>query len=116
MGINAGRLRKKIEIWRYCPVEDSMGNTVNRLQKKRTVYGEMRPLRGQAYLEYYKEMHKLSYRCTIRYYKELLPTDVIVYEGRQFLIDSIINVNELNYIQEIMCTEKNENGKPVMDA
>ena len=97
MSLNAGRLKKHIEIWRY-------GSTVNA--------GEIRPARGSEYTEYYKEQHDLSVRITIRYYEDLRPTDVLMYHGRQFLIQSIVNPEEQNYILEVMCTEKTDKHKP----
>jgi len=110
--MNAGRLRKKIEIWRYTPVDDSLGGKVNKLQLFHAVYGEIIPMRGNSYLEYYKESHELIYKITMRFFEKLSPADILVYHGRQFAINSIINIGEMNYMQEIMCTEKLEKTRP----
>ena len=112
MGLNAGRLRHKVEIWRYQEVETEIGSVRNELCRIKTVYGELKPTRGNEYLEYYKDMHELVYKFTIRYWADLRPTDVLVFRGKQYLINSIINVNELDYIQEVMCTEKLDKQKP----
>ena len=112
MSVNAGRLNKHIEIWRYQNTVNEAGSDVERLVKFHTVYGEIRPVRGSEYTEYFKEQHKLSVKITIRYYADLRPDDVLVYHERQFEIQSIINPQELNYIQEIMCIEKEEKHKP----
>ncbi len=112
MSINAGRLKKHIEIWRYGSTVNAAGSDVNQLTKIKTVYGEIRPARGSEYTEYYKEQHDLSIRITIRYYADLKPTDVLMYHGRQFLIQSIVNPEEQNYILEVMCTEKTDKHKP----
>ena len=112
MAINAGRLRKHIEIWRYVNTVNEADSDVNRLEKIKTVFGEIRPVRGSEYTEYYKEQHELSVKITIRYWSGLNATDVLVYHGRQYLIQSIINPEEANYILEVMCTEKNEKRKP----
>ena len=76
------------------------------------VFGEIRPLRGSNYLEYYREVHDLAYKITIRYIPDLRPSDVLVWKGRQFIINSIINPEEQTYILEVMCTEKIEKKKP----
>ena len=111
MAINAGRLSKHIEIWRYVSSVNEAGSDVNRLEKIKTVYGEIRPVRGTEYSEYYKEMHQLSVKITIRYYSDLRPTDVLMYHGTQYEIQSIINPEEKNYILEVMCIEKHEKDK-----
>ena len=41
MSINAGRLKKHIEIWRYQSTVNAAGSDVNQLTKVHTVYGEI---------------------------------------------------------------------------
>ena len=112
MSINAGRLKRHIEIWRYVNARNEAGSDVNKLTKIKTVYGEIRPVRGSEYTEYYKTQHELSVKITIRYYADLKSTDVLVYHGRQFEIKSIINPEENNYILEVMCVEREDKDKP----
>lgn len=111
MGINAGRLRHKVTICRYIEADDGLGGTVNKLAPLKTVYAEMRPTRGREYLEYFKEQHELTYKCTMRYQKDLRETDVLMFKGRQFLIASNINVLEIGYYQEVICTERREKSR-----
>lgn len=96
---------------RYQDIENSLGNLVAQLLPYKKVYAEIRPLRGKEYQEYYKDTNSLEYKITIRFLPDLLSTDVLLYQGRQFLINSIINVEEQGYIQEIMCTEKFQDKK-----
>ena len=112
MSINAGRLKRHIEILRYQDTVNAAGSNVNRLVPIKTVPGEIRPVRGSEYTEYYKEQHELSYKITIRYWSGLQPTDVLRHHGRQFLIQSIINPEEADYILEVMCTEQDDKHKP----
>ncbi len=111
MSINAGRLKKHIEIWRYISTVNEVGSDVNRLEKIKTVYGEIRPVRGSEYTEYYKELHQLSVKITMRYRADLRPTDVLQYHGTQYEIQSIVNPEQSNYILEAMCIEKNEKNR-----
>ena len=108
MAINAGRLRKVISVYRYEESENSVGSTVTRLIPVKKLYGEIRPVRGSEYTEYYKEYHTLSVKITLRFWEGLKPSDILVYKDRQFIIQSIINPLEENYIVECMCTEKRE--------
>ncbi|MSS91368.1 phage head closure protein [Eisenbergiella tayi] len=110
-GINPGRLKKRITIMRYQDTENSLGNLVSQLLPYKTVYAEIRPVRGKEYQEYYKDTNSLEYKITIRFLPDLQPADVLVYHEKQFLINSIINVEEQGYIQEIMCTEKLQDKK-----
>lgn len=111
MSINAGRLKKHIEIWRYQSTVNAAGSDVNHLVKVHTVYGEIRPVRGSEYTEYYKEQHELIYKITIRFWPDLRPTDVLQYHGRQYEIRSIINPEQADYIFEIMCVEQDDKHK-----
>lgn len=108
MAINPGRLRKVIGVYRYIEKENSLGSTTKVLDKVRSLYGEIRPVRGSEYTEYYKEYHSLSVKITLRHWADLRPTDILVYGKRQFIIQSIINPLEVNYIVECMCVEKTE--------
>lgn len=112
MSINAGRLKKHIGILRYVDVRNAAGSDVNQLKKIKTVYGEIRPVRGTEYTEYYKEQHDLSIKITIRFWEGLRPTDVLEYHGRQYQIQSIINPEQADYILEVMCVEKDDKHKP----
>ncbi len=101
---------------RYMEQVNELGNTVARLSPYKTAYAEIRPVRGKEYQEYYKDTNSLEYKITVRYIKDLQAADVIEYQGRQFLINSIINVEEQGYIQEIMCTEKLNDRKAEVDG
>lgn len=103
---------------RYQDTENSLGNLVSKLMPYKTVYAEIRPVRGKEYQEYYKDTNSLEYKITIRFLPDLMPTDVLTYHDKQFLINSIINVEEQGYIQEIMCTEKLQDKKAevIIDA
>lgn len=109
--INPGRLKKHIEIWRYQSSINAAGSDVNRLVKIKTVYGEIRPVRGSEYTEYYKELHELSVKITMRYWPDLKTSDVLKYHDDQYLIKSIINPEEQNYILEAMCVKKDDKRK-----
>ena len=106
--INPGRLNKRVSIYRYSEMETSLGATKTGLKKTATVWAELRPVRGTEFLEYYREANALQYKITMRWRDGLTEKDVIVYEGRQFEINSIINIMEGNTYMEVYCTESKD--------
>ena len=93
-GINPGRLNKKVNILRYIETEDELANIVNTLSVHKRVWAEVRPLRGNEQLEHYKTTSKLVYKITIRN-TDVTENDVIEYQGRQFLINYIVNLKSI---------------------
>lgn len=102
--INPGRLNHRVSIMRYYDTLDALGNTVNVLLEYKKVWAEIRPLRGSEQLEYYKYNNQQNYKITIRY-TDVTTKDVILYHGRQFQIQSVINPLEDRYYLELMCVE-----------
>lgn len=104
--LDAGRLKKRIEIWGYKQVEDTeIGGLKTVLAKKATVWAEIAPSRGYEFLEYYRDSNSLQYKITIRYRADLTEKDVLVRGSHQFEINSIIDVNFEHTALEIQCTE-----------
>ena len=93
-GINPGRLNKRVNILRYKETEDELANIISTLSLYKKVWAEIRPLRGNEQL----------YKITIRN-MNVTEKDVIEYQGRQFLINYIVNPLEASYYLELMCTE-----------
>lgn len=106
-GINPGRLNKRISIMRYQESEDELGNVISTLALYKKTWAEIRPLRGNEQLEYYKTTSSLTYKIIVRN-MDISEKDVIEYQGRQFLINYIVNPLEASYYLELMCTENKE--------
>lgn len=106
-GIDPGRLSRRVTIMRYADTTDDMGNTVNVLSPLKTVWAEIRPMRGKEGLEYYKDKNSEMYKITIRY-TDVTEKDVLVFKGRQFLINYITDPLEEHYYLEIFCTEEKD--------
>ena len=106
--INPGRLNKRVDFYRYTEVETSLGDTRTELQKATSVWAEIKPVRGTEFLEYYREANQLQFKLTMRWLEGLTEKDVIVYQGRQFEINSIINIMEANAYLEVYCTESKD--------
>lgn len=106
--INIGRLNKRVSIYRYAETETALGGTRAELKPVATVWAELRPVRGTEFLEYYREANALQYKVTMRWRSDLTEKDVLVFEGRQFEINSIINIMEGRTYMEVYCTESKD--------
>ena len=112
--INPGRFNKKIEIHGYVEVENKLGQKRTVLVKKASVWAEMKPKRGTEFLEYYRDANSLQYVATTRYKKSITVSekDVLVYDGKQFEINAVIDINEAHVYLEIYCTESKDKVVP----
>lgn len=106
--INIGKLNKRVDIYRYTETETSLGSLKTKLKKIATVWAELKPVRGNEFLEYYRETNALQYKITMRWRPGLTEKDVFVYDGRQFEINSIINIMDANIYMEVYCTESKD--------
>lgn len=103
-GLNPGRLSRRVTICRYAETEDELGSTVVALRPLRTVWAEIRPLRGSEQLEYYKIRNKETYKVTMRH-TDVTEKDVLAYKGKRFHIEYITDPLEAGYYLELYVTE-----------
>ena len=115
-GINPGRLNKRVKIFGYQNVETPLGAVRSELAELAEVWAEIRPTRGKEFLEYYREENELQFKVTIRYYPGLTEKHVLVFNDRQFEINSIINLMEAGVYMEIYCTESKDTDAPEYTA
>lgn len=106
--MNIGRLNKRISIYRYTEAETALGGSKTCLKRVASVWAELRPMRGTEFLEYYREANALQYKVTMRWRSDLTEKDVLVFDKRQFEINSIINIMEGNTYMEVYCTESKD--------
>ena len=102
--VDPGRLNKRVGIFRYEEFETELGQRRMSLHQVATVWAEVKPVRGTEFLEYYKDSNSLQFKITMRH-RDLTEKDVLVYQGRQFEIDSVIDIMEAGIYLEIYCTE-----------
>ena len=103
--INIGRLNKRITFSKQMDSEDSMGQIKKELQNRATVWGSFYPVRGGEYYEVKKIDGRTTHKFYIRYRDKIDPDCYIVYKGKQYAIESVIDVNMEHKMLEIMCTE-----------
>lgn len=104
--MNPGRLNKRITFTRCMETENEVSELSQELQDFKTVWAEVKPLRGKEYLENKKIQPELIYKFTIRYRKDITPDMQIRFNNRLFNIQDIINPYERNEMLEITAVEK----------
>ena len=104
-GINPGRLNKRLGIYAYKEYTTELNNTAVRLTRIRTVWAQMKPVRGTEFLEYYRDTNMLQYKIYMRYIPDLDEKCVLVHGDKQYEIQSIIDVEEAGLYFEVYCSE-----------
>lgn len=107
-GIDPGRLKKKVDIYRYKEVADEDGNVTNVLAYYKTVHAEIRPTRGDERKEYFAVYGEQTYKVTMRWC-DLRSDDVIIYNSKRGRLQLKVtgtpsDVLEDHYIIEAWCT------------
>ena len=102
--INSGRLRNRIDIYRKTTIITAIGSDKEVYVKIKTIYAEIRPLRGKEYLESVQLEHKISYKITIRF-TDIDETDYVCYKNKFFDIESVIDIENRHENIELMCNE-----------
>ena len=103
--INLGRLNKRIKILDYREGENELGQTVNALVVVKTVWAEIHPLKSKEYIEAGLTQTETNYKITMRYFEGLTEEMCIGYNGHQFSITSICDVEMAHQFYELMCKE-----------
>ena len=104
--LNAGRLRNKVTFMHYVDSVDDYGRDVQVLEEFKTVWAEVRPMRGFEYLEYYREKNKVQTKVTCRYFSEVNEDMVVRFNEKLHEITAIIDVENLHSVLEIMVQER----------
>lgn len=94
--MRAGSLRQRIDIGNFSTVSDGAGGSIPTFRVDKTVWGDIRPVSGGRDLEGNKINIEQLFDIRIRFddYPILSKRNHLAYEGRTFVIHSIIIVNE----------------------
>lgn len=104
--VNAGKMDKRVTFQKLTNTVDDMGQDKKEWTDYKTRWADFYPIRGGEYQEAdKKKREEVVYKCKIRYLEGIDASMRIVFRGRIFLIDKVINVNEDNYQLDIECTE-----------
>ena len=109
--IDIGKLNKRITFQKQNASEDKIGQDRHVWIDLKTVWADFYPIRGGEYQEAEKKKREeVTYKAKLRYISGIDASLRILFRGRIFLIDKVINVDEANYKLEIECTEYVEKG------
>lgn len=100
-----GNLRHRVIIQGKQTTPDGMGGFVEAWQDIATVWGDVRPLRGQERYVAQQAVSEVTHKVTIRYMSGIAPGNRILFDGRVFDILAVINVAERNRWLELLCSE-----------
>lgn len=104
-----GRLNKRITLYKFGEITDSMGQEKQELTPVATIWGDLRPVRGNEYYEVQKIQAKVSHKLYIRYNASYADIDSNWYVGfgdKEFDVVSVINVDLADKMFEIYCNER----------
>jgi len=104
----AGPLDKRIRIEFKTdpPAVDDNGEEIIAWNLERTVWAEVKPIRGSEFLSAGQTQSEISHRIRCRFFSGMTPRKRIVLGTRAFDVVSAINVEEKDDYLEIMAKER----------
>lgn len=103
--MNPGELRHRITIQQPTEIKDQYKRPVTGWADFAMVWAAVEPLRGREYLLAQNTNTELTVRVRIRYLKGVTPGMRVLYGGRVFDIQSVIDVDERHREMHLMCAE-----------
>lgn len=103
--INIGKLNKRVTFLRLGDAKDSMGQTTQALEKIKTVWGSLYPVRGAEFYEIQKVQSRVTHKCYVRYLEGVDSNCYLEHKGKIFTIESVLDVDLAHKMLEIMCSE-----------
>lgn len=103
--MNPGILRHRITIQELREGQDEAGQPVQEWQDVATVWGAVEPLRGREYFAAAQVQAEVTTRIRIRYSKGIKPDMRVLYDGRLYNINAVIDPEERHMELQLMCRE-----------
>jgi SPP1 family predicted phage head-tail adaptor len=104
--INPGKLNRKIQVMELAQISDGGGGYEDALTPVKTVWASINPVSGREYWQAQQAQAQISHKIIIRYTTELNRSNVLSFNGKNFDIQYIINVQESNRFLEIHVLER----------
>lgn len=102
---HTGQFRHKIKFESFTEVINDNGFSTEDWVVQKQVWAMIKTLQGREYYQAATTQNENSIRFIINYTNGLHPDMRVVYDGRNFDIESIINDDEANKTMTIMCKE-----------
>ena len=103
--IKTGDLRHRLALQSNTPTISAGGSQTDSYATYATVWGSLRPIRGQELINAQQISAEVTSKATIRYNSAVIPTDRIVFESRTLEIVDIIDFDEMHIFQEMTLKE-----------
>lgn len=104
--MQAGQLRHKIALQSPTEVSDGLGGVTVTWSTQHKCYAEIDPPKGRQFFVAGQKQNEVVQRIRIRYYSSVTPEWRVRFGTRYFDIESIIDPDERNIEQIMMCTEQ----------
>lgn len=111
--MNIGKLNKRLSFFSLADVPDELGQITKKLSLIKTVWGTLQPVRGAEFYEVQKVQSKVTHKCYIRYTEGIDTNCFLKYKDKEYLIESVIDVDLERKMLEIRCIE--HTNKEVMN-
>jgi phage head-tail adaptor, putative, SPP1 family len=109
MGLND--LNKRITIQRAIESRDTEGNIVETYADMLSCWACVEPYGAKIIYGEAEKISEITYQITMRYRPNILQTDRIIYQGRNFLQNlAPINLNSKNELLRLDCREVVDDG------
>lgn len=106
MKFQPGKLNKRIEIKKLDEVSDGGGGYKNELVLIKKVWSNIQPLYGRELYQARQTQADVSHKVTIRFTKEVNRSHIVSFNGKNYDIQYLINVNEANRFLELHVLER----------
>jgi SPP1 family predicted phage head-tail adaptor len=104
--INAGEYKHKIQIVKYVVIKDSDGFEVKTPVTVLSPYAKIKTTRGYTIIANNSDFEKAYTNFTIRYPVTVIDREMIIlYKGKEYEIQYLNNIDELNVELEIQAKE-----------
>lgn len=100
-----GKLRHRVELKSLSQSQNEFGEPVDTWSTFATVWASVEPLRGRELLLAQQANSEVTIRVRVRYNSSIDPTDRVVIGSRILEILSVIDSEERNWQQELLCKE-----------
>ena len=101
----SGKLRNRITIERLTLTPDGIGGNAETWVVNKSLKAYIKPTSGSETLHSQRLEARLTHKVYIRYVTDIINTDRVVFNGRNFQIRAIINIEERNKWIELSCEE-----------
>ena len=104
--MEAGKLRHRVNIQQQVTTQDSYGEAVNTWTDiYSSISASIEPISGKEFFSGEKYNMEISHKIRIRYKSGIYPKQRVKFGSRYFDIETIINWQERNIEQQLMCKE-----------